>query len=306
MEETCVERKLAGGVMKLIKSVMARILNAAFFSVHDKVNKLNMDIHNSQIAQRQLFFYYQALKSQGLPLPRFYDTGFRVYSQNDEDGLLLYIFSLIGFTNKICVDMAFGSPYGANTTNLICNWGFHGLLVEGGSVPTSFFKTHKDTSIFPPKLVRAWITAENVNELCVKNGIKGEIDFFSLDMDGVDYWVWKNLEAVSPRVMVVEYLDILGHEKALTVPYKPDFNRFDVHEDFFSASLPAFVKLGKEKGYRLVGVNKYGFNAFFIKNGLGEEVLPEIKASECFTHPKVKSGIKERYPAVKDLPWVEV
>lgn len=79
-----------------------------------------------------LYFHYQYLKQAGMPLPRFRDTGFRVYSQNDEDGLLLYIFPLIGITDRRCVDIAFGSPFGANTTNLICNWGFTGLLVEGG------------------------------------------------------------------------------------------------------------------------------------------------------------------------------
>ena len=79
-----------------------------------------------------LHFHYQSLKKEGLSLPNFRDTGFRVYSQNDEDGLLLYIFSLIGMTDRRCVDIAFGSPYGANTTNLICNWGFAGLLIEGG------------------------------------------------------------------------------------------------------------------------------------------------------------------------------
>lgn len=291
--------------MKLIKSIIEKILNNSPISLNSKLTEQRQDIYNTQILQKQLFLHYQNLKNQGLPIPRFQDTGFRVYSQNDEDGLLLYIFSLIGFTNKICVDMAFGSPFGANTTNLICNWGFYGLLIEGSGKPTTFFKSHKDTFIFPPKLQHVWITAENVNELCAQNGV-GEVDLFSLDMDGVDYWVWKNLEAISPRVVIVEYLDILGYEKALTVPYKPNFNRFDVHEDFFSASLPAFVKLGKEKGYRLVGVNKYGFNAFFIKNGLGEALLPEIKAAECFNHPKVKEGIRERYPKIKDLPWVEV
>ena len=292
--------------MNYIKTIFRKALAMALSPVSAALSDLSLAVYNNQVSQKQLFLYYQGIKSQGLPLPQFCDTGFRVYSQNDEDGLLVYIFSLIGFTNKICVDMAFGSPYGANTTNLICNWGFYGLLVEDGSSPTTFFNTHKDTSIFPPKLQHAWITAENVNELCLKNGIEGEIDFFSLDMDGVDYWVWKSLNAISPRVIVVEYQDILGPEKALAVPYRPDFDRFKVHEDFFGASLPAFVKLGKEKGYRLVGVNKYGFNAFFIKNGSGAEVLPEIKASECFTHPKVKSGIKDRYPAVKDLPWVEL
>ena len=170
-----------------------------------------------------------------------------------------------------------------------------------------------DTYIYPPHVIQAWVTAENINELCEKNDLFGEIDLFSLDMDGVDYWVWKNLNTVNPRVVAVEYSDQLGPNKALTIPYKSDFIAHPAESDnvgepydYFGASLPAFVKLGKEKGYRLVGVNKYGFNAFFIKNGIGEKWLPEIDAHICFNHPKVQQGIKERWPKVKDMPWEEV
>lgn len=292
--------------MKYIKSLLQHVVDKGLFIINSALSDIRQEQYNSQVAQRQLFFHYQHIKKQGLPLPKFQDTGFRVYSQADEDGLLLYIFSLIGFTNKLCVDMAFGSPHGANTSNLICNWGFYGLLIEAGCVPTRFFEPHKDTCIFPPKVINAWITAENVNNLCLENGINGEIDFLSLDMDGVDYWVWKKLTAISPRVVVVEYLDILGHERAITVPYKPDFNRFDIHKDFFGASLLAFTKLARQKGYRLVGVNSYGYNAFFVKNGTCEDLLPEVEVSSCFNHPKVKDGIIKRYPAVENLPWVDV
>ena len=120
------------------------------------------------------------------------------------------------------------------------------------------------------------------------------------------YYIWKSLNVIQPRVVVVEYLDILGPDLALTVPYKPDFNRYDIHPDFFSASLSAFVKLGKEKGYRLIGINHLGYNAFFVKNGIGDDALPEISVNSCFNHPKVKWGIESRYPEVKDLPWVEL
>ena len=66
------------------------------------------------------------------------------------------------------------------------------------------------------------------------------------------------------------------------------------------------MKLGRRKGYRLVGVNRLGYNAFFVKEGLGETLLPEIDAKACFSHPKVVWGMRERFPTVKDLPWVEV
>jgi len=76
--------------------------------------------------------------------------------------------------------------------------------------------------------------------------------------------------------------------------------------NFCGASLPAFVKLAKKKGYRLVGCNRYGYNAFFLRNPLGVREIPEIPTEECFKHPKILWGMKERFPTVKDFPWVEV
>jgi hypothetical protein len=76
--------------------------------------------------------------------------------------------------------------------------------------------------------------------------------------------------------------------------------------NFCGASLPAFVKLGQKKGYRFVGCNRLGYNAFFVLNPFGEDQIPETDIRECFKHPKVLWGMKERYPTVKDLPWVEL
>ena len=66
--------------------------------------------------------------------------------------------------------------------------------------------------------------------------------------------------------------------------------------NFAGASLPAFVKLGRRKGYRLVDVNRYCFNAFFVRDELGRTVLPEIDAVECFHHPQAVWGMRERFP----------
>ena len=39
---------------------------------------------------------------------------------------------------------------------------------------------------------------------------------------------------------------------------------------------------------------------------LGEKYIPEIAIDDCFTHLKVLWGIQERFPLVKDLPWVDL
>lgn len=293
--------------MKLIKRLIKKIIPQPIINVPPTPD-LTAELINSQINQRQLFFFYQNARNTFTVLPNFSDTGFRVFSQNDEDGLLVYIFALIGFSNKKLVDIAFATPHGSNSANLICNWNFHGLLIEANETKSAhhFFTNHKDTFIYPPKIIKKWITIDNVNEILIENNFEDEIDLLLLDIDGVDYWIWKNINAIKPRVVVVEYQDILGEEKCVTVPYSPDFNRSNYHEDFFGASLAAFAKLAHEKGYRLVGVNKYGFNAFFIKNGIGEKFLPEIDYRKCFYHPKVKDGMVNRFPHIKNMPWVEV
>jgi len=265
----------------------------------------------SSIAQRQFFLSLSAIAEQGGGGgPSFRDSGFRVYSQADEDGLLLYIFSLIGLTNKLLIDMASGKPNGANSTNLIINWGFHALLLEGDDNKVrqsrAFYRRHPDTTLFPPCIVKAWITAENINALIRDNGFEGEIDLLSLDVDGVDYWLWDKLDAVSPRVVIVEYQDCFPADRAVTVPYSADFNRHDHSPEYFGASLAAFVKLAQRKGYRLVGCNRYGYNAFFVRNDIQSTLLPEIEATDCLTHPKVTKSRMEKLKLLEKFPWQEV
>ena len=111
-----------------LKNLLKRLM---FHFTGPELERLHQELLNKQVFQRILSLHYQQSVKLNYPLLEFEDAGFRIYSENDEDGLLVYVFSLIGTTNKVCVEMAFGSPYGANTTNLICNWGWTGLLVEG-------------------------------------------------------------------------------------------------------------------------------------------------------------------------------
>jgi len=61
------------------------------------------------VGQIALKLKYQTLTKENKPLPEINDTGFRIFSQNDEDGILLFIFSVIGTTNKQCVEIGCGN-----------------------------------------------------------------------------------------------------------------------------------------------------------------------------------------------------
>jgi len=258
---------------------------------------------------------YKEMLRNRVPLPSFDEVGFRVYSDNEEDGILLYIFSLIGMTNKKVVDIGSGAVQGSNSANLIVNHGWVGLLIEGNEraieAARNFYSACPDTKNYPPLLVHAWVTAENINAKISEHGFAGEIDLLSIDIDGIDYWMWKAIDCIHPRVVIVEYQDIIGPNKALTIPYRPDFKRSDydvnVRDPLYAgASLPAFIKLGKQKGYRLVGCNRYGYNAFFVRSDLGMECLPRVPVESCFKHPWNVYGMENLFPEVQDMDWVEV
>jgi hypothetical protein len=135
--------------------------------------------------------------------------------------------------------------------------------------------------------VHAWVTRDNINALVTSHGVGGEVDLFSLDLDGVDYWIWEAMSACAPRVVILEYNSMFGPERAVTVPYDEAFQRSRHHAMYYGASLAAWVKLAARKGYRLVAVEPAGINAFFLRNDLA----PHIPACD----PRTSYRIQERH-----------
>lgn len=240
----------------------------------------------------------------------FREVGFRQYSQFEEDGILLYLFSLIPPRNRRCLELCAGDGIECNTANLIVNHGWWGWLFDGDEERVqrgrAFYQVHKDTFLHPPTFTRGWITAESVNQLVADAGLRGPIDLLSLDLDGNDYWIWKALDVVEPLVVVCEVNNAVPPDLAVTIPYDPNFVLDSFANDFRSVSLSAMVALGREKGYRLVGTHRFGFNAFFIKHGYAEGILPERTAAECATDEYTQLALRTRWPKVKDKPWVRV
>jgi hypothetical protein len=241
----------------------------------------------AQISQILLRLQYQDMVRRSVELPRFADVEFRSYSQNCEDGILLYIFSVIGTTNRRVVEICAGDGVECNAANLIVNHGWRGLLFDGDANAVehgrAFYAACRTTFVAPPTLVHAWITTENINRLIEENGFSGPVDLFSLDIDGNDYWIWKAIDTIQPRAVVLEFNAACGPEDSIAMSYNPEY-RLDIEDRPYrcGASLPAFVKLGRSKGYRLVGIHSLGFNAFFVRNGVADDLLPEQSPRQCY------------------------
>ncbi|MDB9535730.1 hypothetical protein PN451_07740 [Dolichospermum planctonicum CS-1226] len=293
-----------------IKRLIKTIAVIAIYRIFNIVNSIN----KGQISQIILMNQYQQLAEIN-KLPKFSDTGFHVYSQTDEDGFLLFIFSLIGSTNKKVLEICAGYGIECNAANLIINHGWQGLLFDGDpdniKIGKTVYSSLKATNNKPPILVNAWITAENINELITQNGFKDEIDLLSLDIDGVDYWILKSINCVKPRVIILEYNTYWGAEESVTVPYDKEFKARIINKAYYcGASLRAFVNLGKDLGYRLVGANTQQYNAFFIRNDIGTDIFPEVSVESCLTlhtdSTDSNSPNQHNFPLISTLPWIRV
>ena len=86
------------------------------------------------VAQKNLMQNYRLLAALApQSLPSLSEVGFRKYSQFEEDGMLLYIFSLIPTLNRTCVEICAGDGRENMTSNLIINHGWRGHLFDGNS-----------------------------------------------------------------------------------------------------------------------------------------------------------------------------
>ena len=51
-----------------------------------------------------------------------------------------------------------------------------------------------------------------------QNNLLTDIDLFSLDIDGIDYWILKKLPKNFSKIAIIEYNPLFGKDLEITVP----------------------------------------------------------------------------------------
>jgi len=231
-----------------------------------------------------------------LALERF---GYKVFSQNDEDGIITEIFNRIGVTGKRFVE--FGVERGIESNgHFLLHKGWSGLWIEGGkkhcrNIRRLFRKPIEEKRLI---LENAFITAENIDALIGKHFAGQQIDLLSIDIDGNDYHVWKAIKCVDARVVVIEYNSLFPPDHEWVMPY--DTRHLWDQTDNAGASLKSLEILGADLGYQLVGTNLSGVNAFFVKKELAKDlfVLP-ASAEKLYNPARYYICYKSRHPSRK-------
>ena len=240
---------------------------------HEIKNRLK---HLEEIAELNAEISAWKVKTDILNQPRYKDDkrllkyGFKAYSQADEDGIIQEIFQRIGVTNKTFIEIGVGDGLENNTLFLLLK-GWEGFWVDGDLKNIKAihhkFLFLKDSGRLSIK--QAWIDKDNIDSLINDFGLPQEIDLLSIDIDGNDYHVFKNIVSLNPRVVVIEYNAKLPPPVKWVMTYNQCHTK--TNTDYFGASLKSFEYLFQKKGYLLVGCNITGSNAFFVRKDLMEE-----------------------------------
>ena len=210
--------------------------------------------------------------------------GIKIYSQNDEDGIILYILKHIGIKTKKFIEIGIENGTECNTTNLLKNFDWTGVQIEGSkklyNAAKIQLKKILGEKIKNLKLLNIFVTKENINKIIKKNSDK-KVDVLSIDIDGNDFWIWEKINCIKPRLVIIEYNSFFGPTLSCTIPYNHKFIwNYEKKRSYYGASLKALEKLGRKKEYTLIGVDGNGVNAFFVRNDLAKNINLKSKKTE--------------------------
>lgn len=222
--------------------------------------------------------------------------GHKVFSQHDEDGILAEIFNRIGTTNKKFFEFGVGDGLENNSLYLLYK-GWSGVWVEGDQA--SYEKIIKNVDLFISdlktlKVVNDFVSTKNINQIIKKNDL-AELDLFHIDIDGNDYHVVKAISELSARVVMVEYNALFPADFAWTI--KNNIDHKWVASTHYGASLLAWDQLMNPLGYKLVGCNITGTNAFYVREDLiGDKFLAPFTAANHYEPRRYYLSVSYQHP----------
>ncbi|MCH5249291.1 MAG: hypothetical protein J1E98_05145 [Lachnospiraceae bacterium] len=227
---------------------------------------------------------WQLALEKRLEDPKYLESyGYKVYSQNDEDGIIHEIFERIGVTNKTFIEFGVDKGIECNCHSLLLQ-GWKGLWIEGRAQAYDQILRRFAPAIRQKKLdvINKYVTVDNINEILRDYG-EEEPDILSIDVDGNDWHIWNAINGINPRLVIIEYQGKFPPE----IDWKMAYNKDHIWDrsDRSGASLKAMEKLGTQKGYQLVGTNITGANAFFVRSDLTKDLFSLPATAENLYNP---------------------
>ena len=218
------------------------------------------------------------------------DLEFKVFSQFGDDGIIQYLTHNIDCKYKTFIEFGVEDYFESNTRFLLQKDNWSGFVMDGSSDNIANLKQAPFYWKHDLEAEAVFITAENINNLLSSCSVAGGVDLLHIDLDGNDYWVWKEIE-IQPSIVILEYNSVFGLDRPITVPYRANFNRTNAHFSnlYYGASLKAMYDLTVKKGYSFIGCNSAGNNAYFIRKDKMNGFVREVALEEGYVLSKSSS-----------------
>ncbi len=252
-------------------------------------------------------------------ISKFTEIEFQVFSQFGDDGIIQYLINKIDIPNKIFIEFGVENYKESNTRFLLINNKWSGFVIDGSSSNIECIKKDFLYSHFDLHAQEGFITINNINHLIksfIDIGYPTEIGLLSIDIDGNDYWIWKEINIINPVIVIIEYNSLFGPEKPWTIPYQDDFYRLKIDPlfQYWGVSISALCHLGEDKGYDFIGCNSQGNNAYFIrkdKRGIFRKLAPAEGYNKALFREYLPDGFKilsfeERLNLIRGKPIFNV
>ena len=239
--------------------------------------------------------HFNLMKNYYPKIKTFSDVGYKVFSQNGEDGFIDYLLFSLDIKKPKFVEIGIGTYKECNTRFLFERTAPEGLVVD--LIEDLEKKIKKNVRFWKGDLtvINQPISPDNINTILEKNNFHKETDLFSLDIDGIDYWILEKLPENVSKICVIEYNSIFGHELEITVPNEINFTRKGYHFSHlcYGVSLKALIKKMNNKGFIFVGSNELNNNAFFVQKKYQSNLnidFPDTNDLKKFTNSNVRES----------------
>jgi hypothetical protein len=192
---------------------------------------------------------------------------FSGFSQNGEDGILDVLRKQLLSFNRYFIEIGSADGMQNNSSWLVVAEQYNGLMIEGNPLLVERAKRMILNHSIGVECLNMFVNSENIQEL-KSLALHSDPDVFSLDIDGIDYYIAKAIldGGFRPKIFVVEYNSVYGPDRSMTIRYKENFVFTKAHSTqlYYGVSIAAWRKFFSHYGYRFVTVDRQGVNAFFV------------------------------------------
>lgn len=277
------------------KAILNKIKN--IFSRKHKFEKQNKYFLNKYEFEKQKILIGKLLSEnvKYKNINTLFDAEFSVFSQFGDDGIIQWLINNLDIPNKTFIEFGVEDYRESNTRFLMINDNWSGFIMDGSRNNIDKIKKSEYFWKYDLQAKSVFITKENINFHLQSVGFDQEVGILHIDLDGNDYWIWKEINVIKPIILILEYNSVFGFDRFISVPYKDDFRRNKAHYSnlYFGASLPALYNLSVHKGYTFIGSNSAGNNAYFIRNDKMNGKIKELTIKEGYVKSKFRESRDE-------------